>query len=272
MFNARLQADCSSNLGNRLCERAKRPRSLGRSLAILPDEASFVSLFPTLAQSRNLRSGCLGFIRGLLENVGAEIDPLRLIRRIKNGLEIPGLKPALIKILQDFNLQVSRTLLLILSQFSLTSQFLRFLQLSLMEGCKSILYSDCRHLTLSLHDSQTAGFLWTSETKDKLTGESVYPQLAGGAVPATLPLGVSQITPSTVTYATDELLLHRFASSPAKRTSALQLSHLCRTTLSSLHRSQSQPSETNSWLLLSSLHQIPETILLCPLGERWRKR
>lgn len=48
-----------------------------------------------------------GFIRALLENVGAEIDPIRLIRKIKNGLEIPGLKPALIKILQDFNLQVS---------------------------------------------------------------------------------------------------------------------------------------------------------------------
>lgn len=48
------------------------------------------------------------FIRGLLENVGAEIDPIRLIRRIKDGLEIPGLKDALIKILHDFNLQVSR--------------------------------------------------------------------------------------------------------------------------------------------------------------------
>jgi vacuolar protein sorting-associated protein 41 len=43
----------------------------------------------------------------LLENVGAEIDPLRLIRRIKDGLQIPGLKPALIKILQEFNLQLS---------------------------------------------------------------------------------------------------------------------------------------------------------------------
>ncbi|KAG8870756.1 Vacuolar protein sorting-associated protein 41 [Tulasnella sp. 331] len=45
------------------------------------------------------------FIRGLLENVGAEINPIGLIRRIKNGLEIPGLKEALIKILSDFNLQ-----------------------------------------------------------------------------------------------------------------------------------------------------------------------
>jgi vacuolar protein sorting-associated protein 41 len=40
------------------------------------------------------------FIRGLLENVGVEISPIRLIRRIRNGLEIPGLKEALIKILQ----------------------------------------------------------------------------------------------------------------------------------------------------------------------------
>jgi len=38
------------------------------------------------------------FIRGLLENVGPEINPIRLIRRIKNGLEIPGLKGALIKV------------------------------------------------------------------------------------------------------------------------------------------------------------------------------
>jgi hypothetical protein len=47
------------------------------------------------------------FIRGLLENVGPQIDPIRLIRRIRNGLEIPGLKEALIKILWDFNLQVT---------------------------------------------------------------------------------------------------------------------------------------------------------------------
>ncbi|BGP13310.1 Vacuolar protein sorting-associated protein 41 [Rhodosporidiobolus nylandii] len=99
------------------------------------------------------------FIRGLLENVGVEIDPIRLIRRIKNGLEIPGLKPALIKILQDFQLQIS-----------------------LMEGCKSILYADCRQLALSLHGSQTNGFLWTGDTSDKLTGEPIYPHLAGGPV------------------------------------------------------------------------------------------
>ncbi|PSS08839.1 hypothetical protein PHLCEN_2v3454 [Hermanssonia centrifuga] len=76
------------------------------------------------------------FIRGLLENVGADINPIRLIRRIKNGLEIPGLKGALIKILHDFNLQTS-----------------------LLEGCQTILNGDCSELAQTLHKDQTAGFL-----------------------------------------------------------------------------------------------------------------
>ncbi|KAK4049400.1 Vacuolar protein sorting-associated protein 41 [Microbotryomycetes sp. JL201] len=107
------------------------------------------------------------FIRGLLDNVGPEIEPIKLIRRIQNGLEIPGLKPALIKILQDFNLQVS-----------------------LMEGCKNILYSDCRDLALRLHDAQTNGFLWTGETVDHKTNETIFPHLAGGSVPDMMPFGV----------------------------------------------------------------------------------
>lgn len=77
----------------------------------------------------------------MLENVGPEIDPIRLIRRIKNGLEIPGLKPALIKILQDFNIQIS-----------------------LIEGCRVILNADCRQLTLALHDGQTNAFFGSSDT------------------------------------------------------------------------------------------------------------
>ena len=76
----------------------------------------------------------------MLENVGAEIDPIRLIRRIKNGLEIPGLKPALIKILQDFNLQIS-----------------------LLEGCQAILHGDSSDLAQRLHRDQTSGFLVTCE-------------------------------------------------------------------------------------------------------------
>ena len=78
------------------------------------------------------------FIRGLLENVGADIDPIRLIRRIKNGLEIPGLKEALIKILQDFHLQIS-----------------------LLEGCQEILNGDGSDFSRKLQVNQTAGFFIT---------------------------------------------------------------------------------------------------------------
>jgi hypothetical protein len=71
----------------------------------------------------------------LLENVGPEIDPIRLIRRIKNGLEIPGLKDALIKILHDFGLQIS-----------------------LLEGCRTILDGDCADLARRLQRDQISGF------------------------------------------------------------------------------------------------------------------
>ncbi|WAR58259.1 hypothetical protein PtB15_5B492 [Puccinia triticina] len=76
------------------------------------------------------------FIRGLLDNVGSEIDPIRLIRRIQNGLEIPDLKASIIKILQDFHLQIS-----------------------LIEGCRSIMVSDCRDLSNVYYASQTLGAL-----------------------------------------------------------------------------------------------------------------
>lgn len=76
------------------------------------------------------------FIRGLLDNVGSEIDPIRLIRRIQNGLEIPNLKASIIKILQDFHLQMS-----------------------LIEGCRSIMVSDCRDLSNVYYASQTVGAL-----------------------------------------------------------------------------------------------------------------
>ncbi|KZV75346.1 vacuolar protein sorting-associated protein 41 [Peniophora sp. CONT] len=81
------------------------------------------------------------FIRGLLENVGAEIDPVRLIRRIKNGLVIPGLQPALIKILSDFNLQIS-----------------------LLEGARAVLGSDSTALAQRLHAAQAAGFFLSART------------------------------------------------------------------------------------------------------------
>ena len=97
----------------------------------------------------------------MLENVGPEIDPIRLIRRIKNGLEIPGLKEALIKILQDFHLQIS-----------------------LLEGCQAILNSDNMQLSRRLQSNQTSGFFLTgmsvpccnrAPSRSAFTGKSTCP-------------------------------------------------------------------------------------------------
>ncbi|EKM55080.1 uncharacterized protein PHACADRAFT_142974 [Phanerochaete carnosa HHB-10118-sp] len=90
------------------------------------------------------------FIRGLLENVGAEINPIRIIRRIKNSLEIPGLKGALIKILHDFNLQIS-----------------------LLEGCQDICNGDCADLAQRFHKNQTAGFFLSEKQTCPVCGDSL---------------------------------------------------------------------------------------------------
>jgi len=50
------------------------------------------------------------FIKGLLCNIGTHVDPIILIRRIRTKMEIPGLRDSLVKILQDYNLQVGLTL------------------------------------------------------------------------------------------------------------------------------------------------------------------
>ncbi|KAG0246211.1 hypothetical protein B0O80DRAFT_409983 [Mortierella sp. GBAus27b] len=81
------------------------------------------------------------FIRGLLLNVGTEIDPIRLIKRIPDGLEIPDLRQALLKILQDFNLQMS-----------------------LREGCKRILQNDSVAMSNQLQRSQRRGLSCSEDT------------------------------------------------------------------------------------------------------------
>lgn len=70
----------------------------------------------------------------MLENVGTDIEPLRLIQRIPDNLEIPGLKDALLKILQDYNLQMS-----------------------LHEGCEKILVSDSVFLADKMYKAQKRG-------------------------------------------------------------------------------------------------------------------
>lgn len=90
------------------------------------------------------------FIRGLLENVGTEIEPLRLIQRIPDNLEIPGLKDALLKILQDYNLQMS-----------------------LHEGCEKILVSDSVFLADKMYKAHKRGVNCNRKLK-KNTNVSMY--------------------------------------------------------------------------------------------------
>lgn len=47
------------------------------------------------------------FITVLLQNIGTHVDPIMLIQKIPNGMEIPGLRDSLVKILHDYTLQVS---------------------------------------------------------------------------------------------------------------------------------------------------------------------
>ncbi|XP_069469381.1 vacuolar protein sorting-associated protein 41 homolog isoform X2 [Ambystoma mexicanum] len=74
------------------------------------------------------------FITGLLNNIGTHVDPILLIRRIKEGMEIPNLRDSLVKILQDYNLQIL-----------------------LREGCKKILVSDSLSLLKKMHRTQMKG-------------------------------------------------------------------------------------------------------------------
>lgn len=74
------------------------------------------------------------FITGLLNNIGTHVDPIMLIKKIEEGMEIPGLRDSLVKILHDYNLQIS-----------------------LRDGCKKILVSDCFSLLDKLNKMQRKG-------------------------------------------------------------------------------------------------------------------
>ncbi|ELR10906.1 7fold repeat in clathrin and VPS proteins repeat-containing protein [Acanthamoeba castellanii str. Neff] len=73
------------------------------------------------------------FVSGLLEHIGAfeAVNPLDLIRRIPNGMAIEGLRDRLVKIISDYNLQMS-----------------------LREGCNTILKADCVDLMDRLYGGQ----------------------------------------------------------------------------------------------------------------------
>lgn len=80
------------------------------------------------------------FITALLHNVGAHIDPIKVISKIRKDMEIPGLRDSLVKILQDYNLQVSCCLYLLHSlshqhhKLSLTTPWLYRIHIVLRLG------------------------------------------------------------------------------------------------------------------------------------------
>ncbi|KAL7976846.1 hypothetical protein Chor_008795 [Crotalus horridus] len=80
------------------------------------------------------------FITGLLNNIGTHVDPILLIHRIKESMEIPNLRDSLVKILQDYNLQIL-----------------------LREGCKKILVADSLSLLKKMHRTQMRGVLVDEE-------------------------------------------------------------------------------------------------------------
>ncbi|XP_028659814.1 vacuolar protein sorting-associated protein 41 homolog [Erpetoichthys calabaricus] len=92
------------------------------------------------------------FITGLLNNIGTHVDPILLIHRIKEGMEIPNLRDSLVKILHDYNLQIL-----------------------LREGCKKILVADSLSLLKKMHRTQTRGVRVDEENICESCHEAILP-------------------------------------------------------------------------------------------------
>jgi len=90
------------------------------------------------------------FIHYLLNNIGTYVDPRILVEKIEAGMQIDGLRESLIQIMRDYNLQVS-----------------------LQEGCKKILVSDCFSLLLRKVKAASSGRSVTSHTSCPVCGASV---------------------------------------------------------------------------------------------------
>eukprot|EP00842_Homolaphlyctis_polyrhiza_P001911 jgi/Hompol1/2720/HPOL_005710-RA len=98
------------------------------------------------------------FIVGLLENLSAHIDPLRVIKLIPKGLKIPGLRAALIKIMTDCSVQKS-----------------------LREGCEKILMSDTWEGFQTLHRLQRRGMKISEEVLCSMCDRPAISQDSGDA-------------------------------------------------------------------------------------------
>lgn len=76
------------------------------------------------------------FVTYLMQKISSYVDPRILVQRIAFGYEIPGLKNSLVKMLRDYNLQVS-----------------------VKEGCTNIIVSDCFDLLQRLMGMQQRGLI-----------------------------------------------------------------------------------------------------------------
>ncbi|KAJ1977683.1 Vacuolar protein sorting-associated protein 41 [Dimargaris xerosporica] len=74
------------------------------------------------------------FVTGLLEHAASYVDPVRVLKSMVPGLQVPGLKRAVIQILHDLQLQVS-----------------------LRRGCEKILSADCIRFSDHLRRCQRLG-------------------------------------------------------------------------------------------------------------------
>ena len=89
----------------------------GQALRLIIDQLGDVSQAISFAKEQNdaslwddlleLSMSKPSFIRGLLEEVGTSIDPLKLVKRIPLGLEIEGLREGLGGMLKEFEVQES---------------------------------------------------------------------------------------------------------------------------------------------------------------------
>ncbi|KAJ8313760.1 hypothetical protein KUTeg_008321 [Tegillarca granosa] len=77
---------------------------------LIPEQVFLLGRMGNVKQALHLITDQLGdvdrFVKGLLQNIGTHVDPIILINRIKLGMEIPDLRDALVKILQDYHLQI----------------------------------------------------------------------------------------------------------------------------------------------------------------------
>lgn len=115
------------DLASKLCKRRKyipelvyllsKEGRMTEALRLIIDEIGDVSQAISFAKEQDDQSlwddllnrsmNKPAFIRGLLEEVGTSINPVKLIRRIPKGLEIDGLKVSLIRMIREYEIQNS---------------------------------------------------------------------------------------------------------------------------------------------------------------------